>query len=508
MGELLDRLVRIEYDGGGNSSGIIVSNQGLILSAYHNFFSKNGPRLPKTLWIPNGKSWIDIKYNDMNVETYFKPAKEFEEETDQYDATKTYKTLKMLDLFLIRVKHQKFSFPALKICTTSIENDSLEYLVYNHSIRNKMLQVGKVINIAPATDSTPQHVTFLASCLSGFSGGGVFKDGKLLGTITKLPDSTFWVNGNNKGGNYVQATLLYHEIIADVIKRENPVEEDPHQEELNAQKSLPSISIDQKVSTTKAHKEELVPDSTKNDLTLEEVNLKLTGSQQLSLRKAMVNSLGRIRDLQDLLLSSPIEKDITVVIPNDPELLKIIRGESYLLTEEKKENICDEVINYFERKDEVRILISAYQSKLPNHQDFQERYNLLKISPPKQKNIQEQINETQEPTNIQNQRESFTRNKSSSNNAKSLNKEEMHKPKFPIPAIRKTLETLDDETLVGFCWDYLSDTAIDFADQMTRPAKINFIFQRCLTEEKQKRLLEAITEDERTSQEFAKHFRD
>ncbi len=78
---------------------------------------------------------------------------------------------------------------------------------------------------------------------------------------------------------------------------------------------------------------------------------------------------------------------------------------------------------------------------------------------------------------------------------------------FPISAIRKTLETLDNDTLVGFCQDHLPDIASDFADQMAKSQKINLIFERCLTEEKQKRLLTALKEDERTNIEFAKHLK-
>ncbi len=221
---------------------------------------------------------------------------------------------------------------------------------------------------------------------------------------------------------------------------------------------------------------------------MKEINLKLNGDQYLSLREAMVNSLERILDLQDLLRASPIEQKLDKIIPNDPELLKIIRGEHDLLTQSKKENICGGVIDYFEKKEEVGILIFAYYNKRPDHQDFQELYNLLKIGPPKQKNTQQIINKFDEIKE------------------KNLDDGKIHKTKFsfPISAIRKTLKTLNDVTLVEFCQDHLNDIASDFADQMTRPAKISFIIQRCQTEEKQQRLLVAITEDERTCQEFAK----
>ncbi len=110
---------------------------------------------------------------------------------------------------------------------------------------------------------------------------------------------------------------------------------------------------------------------------MKEINLKLNGDQQLSLREAMVDSLGRIPDLRDLLLASPIEQKLEKIISNDSELLKIIDGEDHLLTQSKKENICDRVIDYFNNRDEIETLISAYEKTSPKHQNFQSLYELI-----------------------------------------------------------------------------------------------------------------------------------
>ncbi len=123
---------------------------------------------------------------------------------------------------------------------------------------------------------------------------------------------------------------------------------------------------------------EPVSDSIKNDSILKEINLKLNGDQQLILRTAMVSSLGRIRELQNLILTAPIEQKLEEIIPSDPDLLKIMHGEDNLLTQSKKEIICDGVIEYFKKKDEVEILILAYKKKFPDHQDFQSSYEILR----------------------------------------------------------------------------------------------------------------------------------
>ncbi len=103
------------------------------------------------------------------------------------------------------------------------------------------------------------------------------------------------------------------------------------------------------------------------------------GDLYVNFRQAMVDSLENILDMQDLLLAYPIEKRLERVIPDDPELIQIIRGANHLLTEYKKNYICSRVIDYFNQQDKIEDLISAYYKKSATHQDFLKVYKFANV---------------------------------------------------------------------------------------------------------------------------------
>ncbi len=117
--------------------------------------------------------------------------------------------------------------------------------------------------------------------------------------------------------------------------------------------------------------------------------MKLDGDLSINLRQAMVKSLGQIGDIRDLLLASPIDERLEEIIPDDPDLLRIINGDPYLLTISKQEIICRRVIEHFNRKDKIEDLISAYHKKCPDHQDFLKVYKFAKLETAKREEIHE-----------------------------------------------------------------------------------------------------------------------
>lgn len=160
-------------------SGILLNNQGLAISCYHNFYNQttNERNIIKSLSIKTEGFWVEIPYSN-NVDFCFEETK--------------YDDLEFDDIFLFRLKIDKNlngikDLPKLSVSRNVKQGDEVTVVAWDNIYdKNFVEHSGKVISVELRTEDHPNRFHIKLDGYLGYSGGGVFKNGELVGIINYI----------------------------------------------------------------------------------------------------------------------------------------------------------------------------------------------------------------------------------------------------------------------------------------------------------------------------------
>lgn len=197
---LEDRLVIIKSGSQDIGSGLLVSNHGLVLSCYHNFyFPKSGAeRTMKEIWVRENNSWKTVPYRENVVPVLSGSDREH---------------LEQGDLYLVRIINWENDLGNLKITKNIKPEEPVRIVVWDGTLDQKYrVQPGKVLSLERATADHPERLRLTIPGYPGCSGGGVFNlQGALIGIINYIQENT---------NNEIIASLVRDPVLLDTIHKD------------------------------------------------------------------------------------------------------------------------------------------------------------------------------------------------------------------------------------------------------------------------------------------------